>query len=558
MSNTSDILDIWAKFGGPGPDGQAEFSLVTHDATTAEDLQARIAAVVQDRPFEVREAFTGLLAEETGHRFWILAFPDLDAARGEDLAFEAARQLQADLGVQSVRPVMIDSLVGEAMVARSLGLEGVLDCSDDNWGPEARGWAPRGLGVLEAWKHTKGQGVTIASIDTGYSSHVELADVISDKQQLNLVEGGHDAKDRFSTDVLLPNPGHGTLVASVVASRGGIDEATGNTTGPGEVTGSAPQAKILPIRAIRSVVDIRQSRIPAAIEHAIAQECDVIVMALGSAFPIEPVEVALRAATQRGVVVVCAAGNCVGQVVFPARFAPQGLCAAIAAVDHGYAPWKRTSKGKAVTVSAFGEAVWGARKNSAQGSDTHVDRSQGTTLATSLTGGVAALWIAHHGGRQALLAKARAAGVTVQKLFNEVLRASAYKPPGWGDGLGAGLVNAGRLLAFPLTSTLESVLIDVPLDEQHVTPLKQYLAANLDETASVAGLEAAGLDESLAAEALWRSYLAVAKTRAEAFRGASLEQGALESVGAGGPKASPRLSAALAGRPHLADQIGSL
>lgn len=555
MSNTSKILDLWAKFGGPGPDGQAEFSLVTAQTAAASALHAQIAAVVDGRAFTLREAFEGLLADETGHRFWIVGFPDLDAARGEDLAFEAARQLQDDLGAQSVRPVMIDSLVGEAMVARSMGLEGVLDCSDNNWGPEPRGWAPLGLGVLEAWKHTHGEGVTIASIDTGYSDHVELTDVISDRPQLNLVEHNTSAKDLFSTDVLLPNPGHGTLVASVVASRGGID-ASGATTGPGLVTGSAPKAKILPIRALRSVVDVRQSRIPAAIEHAIAQECDVIVMALGSAFPIEPVEVALRAATQRGIVVLCAAGNCVGPVVFPARFAPQGLCAAIAAVDYAYAPWKRTSKGKAVTVSAFGEAVWGARKNSADASNTDVARSQGTTLATSLSAGVAALWIAHHGGRLALRAKAQAAGVTVQKLFNAALRASAYKPSGWESGLGAGLVNAGALLAFPLTSTLEGVVMDVPLPEQHITPLKQFLMATFDETAPAAGLEAAGLDETLAAEALWRGYLGAAKVRAQAFRGQTLESAALEGATGVSAKATPGLRKALAGRPHLADLVG--
>jgi len=556
MATLNELLAHWATLGPPAEDGAAQFSIVLGGGTTIDAFRDRLEAAAPGHHPETTPAFLGELAAETGDRFWILTFPDLDAVRGETLAFEVARALTQELDLESCRPVLVDSLIGQAMVdpetAGAEGLAGFFSCSGDNWGPAARGWAPRALGVQAAWAaYGRGAGVTIASIDTGYSDHVELQGVISAKLQLNLVENNADARDQFSTDVPFKNPGHGTLVASVAASRGDID-ADGNTTGPGEITGSAPEAEILPIRAIRSVVDLRQSRIPAAIEHAIAQNCDVIVMALGSPFPIEPVEVALRAAVRHGIVVVCAAGNCVGLVVFPARFAPLGLSTAVAAVDYLKAPWERTSKGDAVTVSAFGEAVWGARKQNQASPNNAVARSEGTTLATSLTAGVAALWVARHGGRETLKAHAAAAGTTVQAMFNRLIAASASKPSGWPKGMGAGLVNAGELLSRPLPEAA-ALLADVPLADDHVTPLKRFLGPTAAEIDGLAGLEAAGLDEDLAAEALWRLYRGSARNRTAAIAGEDV----LEAMGGDqlerfeGPRPSPDLDAALAGKPRL-------
>lgn len=557
MANLKELLDDWSALGKPDDeDSAAQFSLVLAPGATIEDVRGRIETAAAGHRAKTMPAFRGALAAETGGRFWILTFLDLDARRGETLAFEVARALTGELGLESCRPVLIDSLIGQAMVdptvAGGAGLAGFFTCSGDNMGPAQRGWAPSALGVRAAWAaHGKGAGVTIASIDTGHSDHDELQGVISGKPQLNLVEGGASALDRFSTNLPLSNPGHGTLVASVAASRGGID-ANANTTGPGEITGSAPEAEVLPIRAIRSVVDLRQSRIPAAIEHAIAQDADVIVMALGSPFPIEPVEVALRAAVRHGIVVVCAAGNCVGLVVFPARFSPLGLSTAVAAVDHLKAPWERTSKGDAVTVSAFGEAVWGARKNSDAAPNNAVARSEGTTLATSLTAGIAALWVARHGGRAALKAHAAGAGTTVQAIFNQLIRASADKPSGWPKGMGAGLVNAGGLLALPLPAPAVA-LADVPLADDHVTPLRKFLNTTVAEADGLAALEATGLGEDLAAEALWRLYRGSARDRATA----SVGQDAVAAMGAGGlarfngPSPSADLVAALADKPRL-------
>lgn len=547
MATLSELLARWRELEAPLDKGDAvQFSLVLGEDQDEAEVRRVLQEALGTTP-ALEPAFKGHLRTETGDRFWILTLPNLPALGSEALQFETAAALREALGLRSARPVLVDSLIGEAMVLRE---EAVFDfCNSDDPCPEERGWALVGIGALSAWDKTRGAGAKIASIDTGYSSHVQLQGVLTPEPHLNLVEGGTDARDRFSRDVFLPNPGHGTLVASVVASRGQVHPG-GHTDGPKEVTGSAPEAKILPIRAIRSVVDMRQSNIPAAIEHAIEQKCDVIIMALGSAVPIEPVEVALRAATRAGLVVVCAAGNCVGFVVFPARFAPEGLATAVAAVDHAYRPWEKTSKGPAVTVSCFGEGVWGARKNAADAPDDVVAPSQGTTLASSLTAGVAALWVQANGGREALKTRAKAAGVTVQKLFNDALIATAHRPSGWPRGMGAGLVNAAALVARPLPAA-EEALPDVPLPLTHVTPLRRYLVTTAEEVDQLAGLEAAGLSEDLAGEALWNLYRTSAARRARAS-GAGRE--GLEALDADPPK-TPGLERELGPRRRLSALI---
>ena len=551
MGNLAVLLNQWSAVGRPrNVHEAAEFSIALAGASSATEIEARLKPETGDNEINVFPAFAQELRAETGDRFWILRFPQLTAAGTEALAFAVARELRMVLEAESVRPVLLDSLIGGASVADEVETEAALVnfCSTDDRGPGERGWAPFGLGVLEAWKKSRGAGVTIASIDTGFTNHQQQEQVISsDKEHLNLVEGGSNAEDRFSTDVRIATPGHGTLVASVIASRGSIN-SDATTDGLKDVTGSAPEAKILPIRALRSTADIRQSRIPAAIEHAIAQDADVIIMALGSPFPIEPVEVALRAAVKRGLVVVCAAGNCFGKVVFPARFSLQGLAAAIAAVDHALSPWEKTSKGDAVTASAFGEAVWGAKKNAVSDPDDRIAPTQGTTLASSLTAGIAALWIDAHGGRQALKGAADRAGVTVQKLFNDALQTTAFRPSGWSQGMGAGLVNAGRLVSHPLPAP-EEVPSDLPIATDHVTPLHRLLPSAAGEEEALAGLEAAGVPEDLAAEALWRLYQNSARERAAAS-GVALVQGGEESVQR--RSASKGLVEGLSGRTRLA------
>ncbi|HET8644838.1 MAG TPA: S8 family serine peptidase, partial [Vicinamibacteria bacterium] len=155
----------------------------------------------------------------------------------------------------------------------------------------------------------------------------------------------------------------------------------------------------------------------------------------------------------RGVIVVAAAGNEVGFVVWPARF-EETVAVAAANVDCGL--WDGSSRGEAVDIAAPGESVWRA-DSTPQDS---VGMGQGTTFATATTAGLAALWLDYHAASPHL-ARLKAAGQATDA-FRRALQATSWlpsRPPsgitcsatGWdARRQGPGIANAEGLLAFDL------------------------------------------------------------------------------------------------------------
>lgn len=530
-----DITSELRASGPIDPDDRLVVELVLPVSERAEAVAARLEDLLGKEPLAVESAF----GTQAPDRFHFATFTQFQSRGREAACFAFARELGAALGAVEATPVLIDSLSGGAVVAdNEETLSAVCESPRDD--SLARGWVHQLTKVREAWAANRGEGVVIGLIDTGYSDHVELNGVVVPDGQLNLVEGGLDARDRFSGG-WFRQPGHGTLVMSVVASRGGVDEA-GATSPPGEVTGVAPAAAILPIRAIKSVISFRQTTIPRAIRHAVAQGCDVIAMALGGPTRVSSVEKALREAVAAGVVVICAAGNCWPRVVFPAAYAREGLCCAVAAVRHTLEPWARTGRGSAVTIAAPGENVWGASISAADGDLSEVAAAQGTTLATSVTTGIAALWVARHGGGATLREEAAARGTTVQAMFLDAITHGIEKPAVWegATDMGAGVVDAQKALAAPLPAHREAPVAAV--DTERVLPTVSYLREALAETE-----RADAIDPELApfaAEILWLAYRNGARLRAAR----SLGQ---ESVVAMQERPSSETEAVLSGRPDI-------
>lgn len=528
-----------------------EVELLFREPVSAESLQRAAAAATPDDPVRVWSAFG-----EASDRYLFATYPTKRLSGSEPLAFEFARALRAALGAEEANLVHRDSLYGDPAIEpealpRDLELSMSGFCnSGDNWS-YAKGWAHNPIATRAAWRLSKGAGVRIAQIDTGYTDHQELDAIYDLTDQANFVEGGRDARDRLSTNVLRANPGHGTLVGSVIASRGGLTTQF-DTLGPGVITGVAPEASLVPIRAFRSVVDLRQSRLPAAIAHASKSRCDVVVMCAGGVSRLASVEQALRDAVHAGCIVVCAAGNCWPFVTFPAAYSRDRLSVAVAALTYDLTAWKFTARGGAVTISAPGEDVWGATVHGPDGdvypSVTAVKPSQGTTLATSLTAGVAALWVSRHGGGEALRRLAAEARVTVQELFMRAVVHDIAPPPIWAGAtdLGAGVLNAERVLAAPLPAR-------PPLKSEH-RPAQQTLSTlqillrHAEQTDEATRSE---IDDDLrhfAGEILWLSYQRGARDRAYAALRSRPET--LTAIRPS-PPLSPGLAAKLATRPRL-------
>src|SRR5439155_23371698 len=98
-------------------------------------------------------------------------------------------------------------------------------------------WTIQRLGVSRAWELTKGDGVTVAVIDTGVDASVpQLSGHVL--PGTDVVNGGGAANN----DCL----GHGTFVAGIIAAQ--PKQGTG-------VVGVAPGVNILPIRQANNASD---------------------------------------------------------------------------------------------------------------------------------------------------------------------------------------------------------------------------------------------------------------------------------------------------------------
>ncbi|MEZ3178935.1 type VII secretion-associated serine protease mycosin [Streptomyces pimonensis] len=174
-------------------------------------------------------------------------------------------------------------------------------------GIRARQWSLEAMHTEEAWRTTKGAGVTVAVLDTGVEAdHPDLdGNVLTGK---DLVGFGASEGDRAWAR-------HGTAMAGIIAGHG---HGPGNADG---VMGIAPEARILPVRVILedgdpSRAEARRTRgnaLAEGIRWAADHGADVINLSLGddsaSAHPEPGEDQAIQYALRKGVTVVASAGN---------------------------------------------------------------------------------------------------------------------------------------------------------------------------------------------------------------------------------------------------------
>lgn len=370
--------------------------------------------------------------------FLILQFPGVERRMAPPALFAAADALIAPLDLVSAVPDIAATFVvapddpdriegvGDAILGATCWVREDISLAPD--------WAVKAINAPDVWAQgITGAGVTVAQPDSGVADHGELAGALDLSRAFNTLNGSNNATDPLSSG--MSNPGHGTATASSVASRHA-----------GKVFGAAPGARVVPIRCLNSVIlGLDPTPVAQAILHAVRINADVISMSLGGALHSRVMAAALSKAAQAGIVVVSAAGNCVQPIViYPARDAN---VIGMGGSNIRDKPWKGSSRGRKVDVSAPAENVFVARRTPDDGGAHLVKPSQGTSFATALTAGVAALWI-QKWGRAKVRADAARLSLSVTGLFRVALQLTARTPPGWPRGMGKGIVDAAALIAL--------------------------------------------------------------------------------------------------------------
>ncbi|WP_328745757.1 type VII secretion-associated serine protease mycosin [Streptomyces sp. NBC_00285] len=255
-------------------------------------------------------------------------------------------------------------------------------------GIRAKQWALDAMHTQEAWRTTKGAGVTVAVLDTGVEA--DNPDLVGN------VLAGKDMIGFGATEGDRTWARHGTAMAGIIAGHG---HGVGNGDG---VLGIAPESRILPVRVILEDGDpartkarnTRGNALAEGIRWAADHGADVINLSLGddsaSAHPEAGEDDAVQYALKKGVVVVASAGNGGDKgdhISYPAAY--PGVIVATAVDKYGTRASFSTRRWYA-TVAAPGDDVVIADP------DHKYYEGWGTSAASAFVSGAAALVKAAH------------------------------------------------------------------------------------------------------------------------------------------------------------------
>ncbi|HKC11403.1 MAG TPA: S8/S53 family peptidase, partial [Vicinamibacteria bacterium] len=369
-----------------------------------------------------------------------------------------------------------------------------------------------------------GHGVRVAHLDTGYTDNCQYRDGASLHGPLQPQLGydyfacGQDPRDPLTPPGLpgVPllsetrQPSHGTGTGTVLASPHVVPAGCNPPQGEDKVLGIVPGAEVIPVRVTDGILlgfpsfpkalfegigditfDLRVKSLAAGVYHAIDKHAQVISISMGGVCAESKEDLQSNAelqrviaeAEQQGIIVVAAAGQYPMPsflknlffksypVSFPGSYS--SVITVAGSTVYG-TPWSQSARGPKVDITAPALGVW--RSETKREGDTiseDIDTGDGTSFATAITAGAAALWV-QYWGHDLLFQRY---GPALSSAFRYTLKKSAQSPAELAERLGAesygpeirrrvkpwnsysgfgpGLLNVARLLSAPLPDRAE-------------------------------------------------------------------------------------------------------
>lgn len=321
---------------------------------------------------------------------------------------EVEEMEEADFELPELEENLIFTLFDDVEYIPLGDIEPTIAPSDNDYHHDA-------INTTEAWGTSKGSGVTVAIIDTGIqTSHSEFSG-------RSFSNAYNSATEKYGADAVEDDYGHGTHVAGIIGASTTNDDRYG-------VHGVAPDANLLIIKGSQKNSDgdvyFTMASLVRAIEYAVKQGADVINMSLGSTVSSTTFKTAVDDAVDKGVTIVCAAGNeGSSSVSYPAAY---DSTIAVSSVDEdlAFSGWF-SNYGSEIDISAPGGYVLSCVNESSYA------WMAGTSMSSPIVAAVAALVLEDHSSyepddvKTALKDTARDAGDL-----------------GWDKYYGSGVVNA--------------------------------------------------------------------------------------------------------------------
>jgi serine protease len=184
-------------------------------------------------------------------------------------------------------------------------------------------WHMRQIHADDAWEITRGRGVVVAVIDTGVTFEKDPGNpeirLLEDLENTAWTSGYDFVHKRVCA---VDDHAHGNHVSGTIA------QSTNNGKG---VAGVAYEATIMPVKVLSAYGGGTMQQVHDGIKFAADHGADVINMSLGGGPSSEMMKKVCQYARDKGVVIVCAAGNeSAPMVSFPAAYP---ACVAVSAVN---------------------------------------------------------------------------------------------------------------------------------------------------------------------------------------------------------------------------------